>query len=71
MLTIQKDKESICEIAYDLGFEQPQSFSKLFKKKTSLSPKEYFKSTQSKFMIRYNPDLKIYCCLAHPSFARI
>ncbi|GAB3787488.1 AraC family transcriptional regulator [Spirosoma horti] len=29
---------SIAEIAYQLGFEHPQSFSKLFKSKTSLSP---------------------------------
>jgi AraC-like DNA-binding protein len=42
---IEKAKErlsatsmSISEIAYELGFEHPQSFSKLFKTKTSLSP---------------------------------
>ncbi|RYE12712.1 MAG: AraC family transcriptional regulator, partial [Sphingobacteriales bacterium] len=29
---------SVSEIAYALGFEHPQSFSKLFKSKTSLSP---------------------------------
>ena len=29
---------SISEIAYELGFEHPQSFSKLFKSKTNLSP---------------------------------
>ena len=29
---------SVSEIAYQLGFEHPQSFSKLFKAKTSLSP---------------------------------
>ena len=29
---------SISEIAYELGFEHPQSFSKLFKSKTKLSP---------------------------------
>lgn len=29
---------SVSEIAYQLGFEHPQSFSKLFKTKTSLSP---------------------------------
>ena len=29
---------SISEIAYDLGFEYPQTFSSLFKSKTSLSP---------------------------------
>lgn len=32
---------SIAEIAYLLGFEYPQSFNKLFKKKTSLSPLEF------------------------------
>lgn len=32
---------SISEIAFDLGFEYPQHFSKIFKKKTSMSPKEY------------------------------
>lgn len=29
---------SVSEIAYDLGFEHPQSFSKLFKTKTNFSP---------------------------------
>ncbi|WP_338119829.1 helix-turn-helix transcriptional regulator [Paraflavitalea pollutisoli] len=29
---------SVGEIAYALGFEHPQSFSKLFKTKTNLSP---------------------------------
>lgn len=29
---------SVAEIAYQLGFEYPQSFNKLFKKKTSMSP---------------------------------
>ncbi|MFC6265837.1 helix-turn-helix domain-containing protein [Flavobacterium panici] len=32
---------SVAEIAYQLGFEYPQSFSKLFKKKTTLTPLEF------------------------------
>jgi len=32
---------SVSEIAYALGFEHPQSFSKLFKTKTKLSPLEF------------------------------
>jgi len=32
---------SVSEIAYALGFEHPQSFSKLFKTKTELSPLEF------------------------------
>jgi Response regulator containing CheY-like receiver domain and AraC-type DNA-binding domain len=32
---------SISEIAYELGFEHPQSFSKLFKAKTAQSPLEF------------------------------
>jgi AraC family transcriptional regulator, transcriptional activator of pobA len=32
---------SIAEVAYILGFERPQSLSKLFKSKTNLSPTEY------------------------------
>lgn len=45
---IEKAKEklsttdlSVSEIAYELGFEHPQSFSKLFKSKTDLSPLEF------------------------------
>jgi AraC family transcriptional regulator, transcriptional activator of pobA len=45
---IEKAKEiltatsfSVGEIAYKLGFETPQSFSKLFKHKTNVSPLEY------------------------------
>lgn len=48
---IEKAKEklsttalSVSEIAFDLGFEHLQSFSKLFKSKTSLSPLEFRKS---------------------------
>ncbi len=45
---IEKAKEklsiteiSVSEIAYELGFEHPQSFSKLFKSKTKLTPLEF------------------------------
>jgi len=45
---IEKAKEklsttdlSVSEIAYELGFEYPQSFSKLFKSKTNSSPLEF------------------------------
>jgi AraC family transcriptional activator of pobA len=48
---IEKAKEklsttenSISEIAYLLGFEHPQSFSKLFKAKTNISPSEFRQS---------------------------
>jgi AraC family transcriptional activator of pobA len=32
---------SVSEIAYELGFEHSQSFSKLFKSKTNQSPLEF------------------------------
>ena len=48
---IEKAKEklstttlSVSEIAYELGFEHPQSFSKLFKAKTKISPLEFRQS---------------------------
>ncbi|MBE9460888.1 helix-turn-helix domain-containing protein [Dyadobacter subterraneus] len=48
---IEKAKEklsttslTISEVAYELGFEHPQSFSKLFKTKTNLSPLEFRRS---------------------------
>ncbi|MCF6407776.1 AraC family transcriptional regulator [Chitinophaga filiformis] len=48
---IEKAKEilsisdlSVAEIAYRLGFEHPQSFNKLFKRKTNLSPLEFRQS---------------------------
>jgi AraC-like DNA-binding protein len=48
---IEKAKEklsttelSVSEIAYELGFEHAQSFSKLFKSKTNLSPLEFRQS---------------------------
>lgn len=33
--------DSISQVAYDLGFEYPQHFSKMFKTKTGMSPSEY------------------------------
>jgi AraC family transcriptional regulator, transcriptional activator of pobA len=48
---IEKAKEklsttnlSVSEVAYELGFEHPQSFSKLFKTKTNQSPLEFRRS---------------------------
>ena len=48
---IEKAKEllsttdlSIAEVAYQLGFEHPQSFNKIFKKKTDISPVEFRQS---------------------------
>jgi len=48
---IEKAKErlsttslSVSEVAYELGFEHPQSFSKLFKTKTNFSPLEFRRS---------------------------
>jgi len=48
---IEKAKEklsttdlSVSEIAYELGFEHPQSFSKLFKSKSGVSPLEFRES---------------------------
>lgn len=37
-------KLSVAEVAYQLGFEHPQSFNKLFKRKTNLSPLQYRQS---------------------------
>lgn len=39
--TLATTNLSVSEIAYQLGFEYPQSFNKLFKKKTNLSPLEF------------------------------
>lgn len=33
--------QSISSVAYELGFEYPQHFSKLFKQKTGMSPRQY------------------------------
>ena len=39
--TLLNTEQSVSEIAYALGFEYPQHFSKLFKSKTNMSPTEY------------------------------
>jgi AraC-like DNA-binding protein len=39
--TLLNSKDSISQIAFSLGFEYPQHFSKLFKSKTEMSPSEY------------------------------
>jgi AraC-like DNA-binding protein len=41
---LAKEELTIAEIAYHLGFEHPQSFNKLFKSKTKVSPSAYKKS---------------------------
>jgi len=41
---LAKDELTTAEVAYQLGFEHHQSFNKLFKSKTSLSPSDYKKS---------------------------
>ncbi len=33
--------KNICEIAYDLGYQNPESFMRLFKRNTHLTPMEY------------------------------
>jgi AraC-like DNA-binding protein len=50
-MVIEKAKEmlsisnlSVAEIAYQLGFERPQSFNKLFRNKTNISPLEFRRS---------------------------
>ena len=50
---IEKAKEyltatnlSVAEVAFRLGFEHPQSFNKLFKKKTNQTPIEFKHSSQ-------------------------
>lgn len=41
---LSTSQASISEIAYELGFEHPPSFSKLFKLKTSMSPLDFRRS---------------------------
>lgn len=49
LITKAKEKlsttdRSVSEIAYELGFEHPQSFTKLFKTKTKISPLKFRQS---------------------------
>ncbi|MDX1939843.1 MAG: helix-turn-helix domain-containing protein [Saprospiraceae bacterium] len=46
ILLLQADC-SVSQVAYDLGFEYPQYFSRFFKNKTNLSPSEYRQSGKS------------------------
>ena len=43
-LQLSTTSQSVSEIAYQLGFEQPASFTKLFKSKTEMSPLEFRKT---------------------------
>ncbi|MCF6406005.1 helix-turn-helix domain-containing protein [Chitinophaga filiformis] len=38
---LMQTRLSVAEIAYELGFEYPQSFNKLFKNKTGITPNEF------------------------------
>jgi len=38
---ILDDRKSVSQVAYELGFKYPQHFTRLFKKVTGLTPKEY------------------------------
>lgn len=44
---LAQDNLTVAEVAYRLGFEYPQSFNKLFKIKTTISPLDYKKSLLS------------------------
>ena len=33
--------KNVCEIAYELGYQNPESFMRLFKRTTLLTPMEY------------------------------
>ena len=39
--------DSVSQVAYELGFEYPQHFSKVFKKKTGVTPQHFRKQSQS------------------------
>ena len=44
---LTNSKLTVSEISYQLGFEYPNYFSRLFKRKTNLSPTQYRKSVKS------------------------
>lgn len=46
-LLLKASDKSVSEISYKLGFEYPTYFSRLFKKKTKLSPSDFRKSVKS------------------------
>ncbi len=46
-LLLMSSSKSVSEISYALGFEYPTYFSRLFKKKTTISPTEFRKSVKS------------------------
>ena len=46
-LMLTTTRMNVAEIAYQLGFEHPQSFNKLFKRSTDLSPKAFRQSFQT------------------------
>ena len=45
-LLLTKDKMSICEVAFDCGFNDSNYFSWLFKKKQGVTPSQYRKNTK-------------------------
>ena len=42
-MILLSSKDSVSQVAFTLGFDYPQNFSKLFKSKTGMSPSEYRK----------------------------
>jgi AraC family transcriptional regulator, transcriptional activator of pobA len=46
-ILLKASSKSVSEISYMLGFEYPTYFSRLFKKKTNISPSEFRKSVKS------------------------
>lgn len=46
---MQETTKSITEIAFDLGFEYPQHFSKLFKAKVGISPRQFRSAPEDQY----------------------